>query len=173
MSAVTGVTLADLFTDLRTYLLAVLPAGYEVAQAQGNRVSFPVPPTAIMTPMGFKLITTNENFYVSSTQKLDMKQSLRWRVQVDLYGNTASTDASSLFQLQRTLYATDLLAGTNIVPLFSSSPLQTTMLTPEMQYGERWTLELNFQVNQHIIVDQQSALTLTIGLDEVSTSTGA
>jgi hypothetical protein len=107
-----SVTEADVQTALRSFLLAILPAGVEVVEGQDNRVPEPQPSDfVVMTPILRSRIETNTDEWadVSFTGSISGTTL------------TVSAVAFGALSIGATLYGVGIAAGTQIVALGSGT----------------------------------------------------
>ncbi|UCL84499.1 LIC_12616 family protein [Pseudomonas sp. HS-18] len=169
MPSTVNVTEADLFTALRSFLLAVLGETFQVFKAQGNQVSMPKGSFVMMTPLFIDGLSTNVVDYDRATGTRHDTRTTQFRVQLDVYGAEASANSNIIATLFRSEYATDLMASGPLQPFYATDPKQNVMTNSEQQYEDRWTFELYMQFNPTITSPQQFAEALQINLAEVDT----
>lgn len=166
------VTEEDLLTALRGFLLPIV--GGEVVQSQENGVDMPPPPFTTMTTLRITGLSTNKQTWAdtgdSSTSAIKNSRSSQWTVQIDVYGDGAMDRANNAASLTRTSYGCDQFAAAavDIQPLYAGEPHQTSMITGEQQYEQRWTFDFVAQFNPIITVSEQYADQLNINLAEVA-----
>lgn len=93
-------------------------------------------------------------------------------IQLDVYGADSADNSQIISTLWRSVSAVDFFANpTNaafeIAPLYTSDARQMPFITGQQQYQERWTLDLNLQVNPVIATPMQFAGTVTVDLVNV------
>ena len=167
-----SITDAQIRTAVRTFLLALVPTGWEVIKSQSNRVAMPAGSFVEVLVAVTTALSTNITSYTDSgtnpgTQ--NNRASMQARIQLDFYGDNAGDVAQIVSRLVRTEYATTQFAalGVDMQPLYSEEPRNTTMLNAESQYQERWTMDLIAQFNPIVQVPMDFAAHLTIGLSDV------
>jgi len=171
MPATINIAEYDLRTALRGFLLSVVD-DYEVVKAQDNRVSAPDAKFIVMTGLNSDELNKPYSTWKDSGQPtggLELtNQSKKWICQIDVYGENASSVASTISTLSRSRYATRQFAaltegkGFSITPLYADQPHQTTMINGEKQYEERWTLDLHLQFNLVISTPMEFAAELHV-----------
>lgn len=108
MSVTLSLTESQTIAALRSFLLGILPAGIEVIQGQGNRVSEPVGPNFVeMTPLFRERLETNGDTYSDCSFTGSIAAS------------TLTVTALSLgvIAVGATLFGTDVTVGTIIAAL--------------------------------------------------------
>lgn len=101
-----------------------------------------------------------------------------WVVQIDVHGPNSNDNVKIISVLWRDEYTVDQfneiagaltppIAQGVIEPLNGDDPKQAPFTDAEQQYELRWLLDVHFQVNQTVIVGQQFADAVTIGLINV------
>jgi hypothetical protein len=167
---------SDAMTALRTFLLAVLPSGVEVVAGQGNRVPEPQSDDyAVITPLMRPRLSTNTLSFAntgtiipdttppqySAGQRIST-QATNFVVQCDVRGPNSGDNAQIISTMFRDRYACESMATATITiaPLFASDPRQTPYIDSEDQYEERWSIDLNMQVNPSITTPIQFAAAL-------------
>lgn len=172
MTATVTISDDDVFTALRAFLIAVLPSGVEVVQAQDNGVSMPPLPFVTMNNVGQKRLSTNVVTYTPGASNPGTKAILaptQYTMQIDFYGLDAGAWASMVQTLFRDSFAVDLFPS-NIKPLFADDPIQLPLINAESQYEQRWRLAAVMQTNPVVTVAQDFAAQIAIGVKEVDTS---
>jgi hypothetical protein len=175
-----SVTLASLQSDamtaLRTFLLAVLPSGVEVVAGQANRVPEPQSDDYVLiTPLMRPRLSTNTIAFVntgtiipstnppqySAGQRIST-QATNFVVQCDIHGPNSGDNCQIIATMFRDRYACESMAAANvtIAPLYASDPRQTPYIDSEDQYEERWSIDLNMQVNPSVTAPIQFATSL-------------
>lgn len=149
-----NVTQTQLYTLLRSFIIAVTGLDH-VIQSQGNRVPMPKGPFATMTPMGTIGLSTNYDTYDASgvdesSGSWTSSRDTQWRCQLDFYGTGAADNCALVSTLTKSLYAADYFRSTPLTPLYSSDPLQTSMINGEDQWEERWTMDFIGQFNPSV-----------------------
>jgi len=156
----------DVFTSLRSFLIAILPIGTEIVQAQDNQVPMPASGFVAMNNAGTRRLSTNYGSYTDSGTNPGSKgvmAALEYTIQLDFYGPNAAAWANITQVLFRDEYATASFPP-NIQPLYADDPMQIPLIDAEAQYEQRWKLNAVLQMNPIVTVDQDFAGSLDIGL---------
>jgi hypothetical protein len=157
----------SVFTALRTFLLAIVPAGVEVVRAQVNRVASPKGDFISMTPISQARLGWNTVDSTLSTK--NVKRPTEYTIQLDFYGTTASDNAT----ITAAMFLDDLCvqsfktSGFDISPLTVDDVQQMPLTTGEAQYLERWTMKVAIQVNSVVTMPTETANALAVGLVSV------
>lgn len=175
MNATVSITKSQLFTALRSFLLGLFPDGWEVIEAQDNRVPMPAGNFIEMTATILNPLSTPKSTWVDPGTNPGSNQSVtstQWRCQLDVYGPGAADVATTIANLVRTEYACDQFAssGIEMQPLYSEGPHNTTMINAEQQYEERWTLDFIAQFNPVVTTPLDFAGELNAELVEIDTT---
>lgn len=172
MSATISITDTDVFTAMRTFLVAVLPTGAEVVKAQDNGVPMPKVQFVAMNNNGYMRLNTNIDTYVDTGANPSQKKietHTEYRIQLDFYGADSSSWAAMVYGAFRDSYASDLFP-TTIQPLYTDNPIQMPLITGEEQYLQRWKMQASLQINPVVTVNQDLAKALSVGLGSVDVS---
>ena len=170
MPLVVSITQEDVYTLLRTLVIAVVPAGVGVVRGLGNRTSMPPPDPGcvVMTATGF----TNHRTPVESWDRdssnpdaIAYEQGTLLRVQLDCYGANSQDWAVALATILRTEFACRILAP--CAPLFADAPMQAALINSEAQYEQRWIVGANLQYNPVVSTPMQFADTAEVTLINV------
>lgn len=98
-------------------------------------------------------------------------QETQITMQLDVHGPNSSDNAQIISTLFRDEFAVDFfLAQTpnyGISPLYTSDPRQTPFINAEQQYEYRYTIDAELQVTQTVVVPQQSADAVNVGIVNV------
>lgn len=167
MPATININESQMMTALRSALLSVLGSGVEVIQAQANQVAMPEPPFVIMTPIRSTELSKPSARYEGN--KRITSRSSQWTVQLDFFARNAQSMAETVAVLMRSEAMCELTENSPITPLYAGEALQTSMISPERQWEQRWTLETHWQFNPEITTPQQSATQLVVEIAEVDT----
>ena len=163
----------NVFTTLRGFLLTLVSV--PVIRTPVNRAAMPVGDFIALSPAGMKRLETNTDAYPSITSETVL-QPAEITIRVDCYGSTACDMAQLITAVFRDEVAVDnfIASGFDIVPLYTSDPLQMPVVTGEDQYLERWTFEAIMQFNPVTTLVSQSAGTPAVPtLIDVLTTYGA
>ncbi len=153
----------DIYTALRTLLLAILPSGIEVIEAQINRAAPPKGPDyVVMNGVNRSRLSTNvENWTVSNPNPVTntTQVSLEVQVQIDIHGPNGADNSTIIEALFRSGYGCDAFAasGFAIQPLYVDEAKQIPFIDGEQQYEDRWTFNAHMQANPVITRSQDFA----------------
>jgi len=161
------ITDSDIFTALRAYLLATLPAGVEVLQGQANRVASATAANfVIMTPGARRRLATNVQFLDESEDPTtrDVVSMFAVETQLDFHGVESGNNAQLIASMTQDQYGAEFFADNypEISPLYCGDPLQMPFITGEAQWGPRWTLRIHLQISPLVTVAQQYAQGITV-----------
>ena len=83
----------------------------------------------------------------------------RLTVQLNVHGPASGDNVQVIQTLFRDQYAVDAFAAANpaVAPLYTSEPRQIAFENAEAQYEERWSIDLELQINPVVQVGQQFA----------------
>lgn len=163
-------------TAVRAFVVSVAPAGTPVVLGQVNRVPPPKAPLyVILTPTTRpRLSTVVSTWDVNNPDpaNLAMLAPAQMMIQCDIFGANAFDLASTLEVAWRSPYGCAALDALNplIQPLYADEPRQLAFIDGNQQYEDRWSVDLNLQINQTISVSSQFADTLEVGLIEVDST---
>lgn len=171
----TSITSSQLYTALRTFLLGIVTTGWQVVQAQDNRVAMPTGSFVTMTAMAMSLLSTSKSTWIDPGTNPGTENNLTssgWRVQLDFYGDGAQDMALMVSRLVRTEYACTQFSasGVDMQPLYAEEPRNTTLINAEQQYEERWTFDFHAQFNPIVTTPLDFAAALEAGIVEVDTT---
>lgn len=155
-------------TALRTFLLAVLPAGVEVVQGQPNGVPEPASPDhVVMTPSRRGQLSTTTHTYDPATGQNNIARSTAVHFQLDIYGPSASDNAQVVSTLLRDAYGCTFLTAYNVQPLYCDDGRQMPLVNGEFQYENRWMVNAVLQANPVIATPAEFADDVVIALHKV------
>jgi hypothetical protein len=88
-----------------------------------------------------------------------IRQEIEATIQLDVHGPNSANNATIIGTLWRNQFAVDSFAASGIdgAPLYHSAPRQLAFDNGEMQYEERWVIDLVMQINPVVGVGQQFA----------------
>lgn len=175
MTATLSLTINDIFTALRAFLLDVAGPGWEVVQGQVNRVPSPIGDNyMVMWPTLQRRLSTNIVTGVDTgSGELDAntyKDPTEIHIQVDVHGDLAFSVAQMVQTLFRSPYACSFLGTFNggaIQPLYADDPQQMAFGNGEKQVEDRWVIQAVLQANPVTTTVQQFADVVTVGLIEI------
>jgi|VirMetMinimDraft_7_1064189.scaffolds.fasta_scaffold05301_6 hypothetical protein len=157
-----SITQSDVLKAVGDFLVTVLPSGFSVIQALDNLVAPPVTNYAAMQIVTQSRLATNiqtdtldliDGDYSQITQKTEIS------IQVDIYSETASNQASVISTLFRDAFAYDSFPE-NIKPLYCDDPKQIVFVNDAMQYEKRFMIMLYLQYDPTVTVNTQLAVEL-------------
>lgn len=158
-----------IFKSLRYFLIAALPAGVEIVQAQDNFVPMPLGGFVSMNNVGQNRLGRSIVNYADSGTNPGHKKvetHVEYTMQVDFFGPESNAWATTVQALFSDDFAFDLFP-VNIKPLYADGPTQIPLITGEEVYLQRWKLMCVMQVNPVITIDQDFADALSIGVKEI------
>lgn len=170
MTLAISITLQDLYTILRPFLVDVLPLNVQVIQGLDNRDPMPPPDPGfvVMTANLLSPVMTPEESWDRENPNpttIAIRQGMQIRVQLDCYGAASGDWAAQLATLLRTDYACRALAP--VAPLYADNPMQAALINGEEQYEQRWIVGGNLQYNPVVTTPMQFAETAQVDLINV------
>jgi hypothetical protein len=161
-------------TILRSFLLNIMPANFEVIRAEVNRVPEPLASDfALLTPTGrirlsTNVVTYNDGYPATSSTRTAM-QPTQMTVQIDVHGPISADNAQIISTLLRDDYACTFFksSGYDIAPLYTGDPDQIPFFNGEQQIEFRWTIAAVLQVNTTVTTTQDFAASVDIGIIDV------
>jgi hypothetical protein len=162
-----SLTESQAFAALRTFLLAVLPAGVECVRGQANRVPMPAGQFVVITPTRRQQMAQNAHAYDPTAQTETIERSTRFDVQIDVYGDASPENAQVITTLLRDEYGATALRPSGVSPLYCSDPMQMPLIAGEQQYIDRWTMTAALHSNVGVTVPMGFANTLITTLTEI------
>lgn len=148
-----------LFIRLRTFLLAIVPAGTEVVRGNFNRVPQPAGNHIVITALFERRLRTNVTEYDddgSAGGTRTIEQGTEFHIQFDYYGTTAAELAARVSTLWRDEYGVSALAP-ECAPLYIDDARCMPLVTSEEQYLNRFTSTAVAQYNPVTTIPQQFA----------------
>jgi hypothetical protein len=151
MAIIAAPTQSAALTALRSFLLAILPAGVEVIQAQGNRAPEPkVSDFVVMTPILRARLSTNVDTYADVSFTAAIAGTVM----------TVTAVAFGTLAVGQTVFGVGLVAGTTIIGdstggggagIYAVSPSQTLSNGPLASGGKNFLqpVELSVQLDVH------------------------
>ena len=161
------VTQSQIQTALRTFLLSVLPTGWEIFEGQDNRVPEPqITDFVVMTIISRQRLETNGYVYTPppGTQLVPGSETITQAFQVTFQLDFHSAnigDSSDAAVMVSTLFRDDVAvqsftdSGYPIAPLHADDPKQIPFINAEQQFETRWVLDAVLQVNAGVVWSQQ------------------
>lgn len=163
-------------TALRSFLVLVAPSGATIVLGQSNRVPPPKEGLYIVfTPTTRPRLSTNVvtwDYEDTAPENISMLAPAQMMVQVDIFGEQAFNVASIIEATWRSTWGCETLAGLNSLmqPLYADEPRQLAFIDSNQQYEDRWSVDLNLQINQSISIPQEFSDTLTVELIEIDST---
>lgn len=161
---VPSVTEEEILTGFRLFLLDITPDGFEVFDAQDNRVPEPNGPDfIIMTPKNRVRLATNVDAWDTSDPApvtKTIKHNARYDLQLDIHGPNGSDVATVIAAAFVDDFGRDALAATPIAPLYASDGNQMPFINGEQQYENRWVMTLSAQIKPTVSTPMQFAASL-------------
>lgn len=170
-----SLTLTDVYTALRAFLVGILPSGTEIVQGQANRV--PMPQQAdfvVMTPVRFEQMAQTVHAIqppLSPAPALgtdEISRSTGIHFQLDVYGPKSGESAGIITTLLRDSYGAEALEPSGLAPLYAEDAFQMPLVAGEQQWIQRWTVRIALHAHIAVSVPQAFADTLITELSEVS-----
>ena len=142
---------------------------YGVSVATGCKIKAQTSGTA--GGIGTYSVSTTSN--ITSTTlyggEYDATQYTEMVIQCDVHGPASGDNAQRISTLMRDMYG--VMAFQNvidgIVPLYTDDPRQVPFTNAEQQWEERWVIDVHLQVNIELVLSQQFAAALTVGVISV------
>lgn len=161
-------------TVLRAFLLGILPIGVPVIRAEVNRAPEPnAADFAVLTPINRTRLSTNIVGYTDGWPHAPgtrtATQPTQVTIQIDVHGPMSADNAQIISTLLRDSYACEAFAasGYDIAPLYAGEPRQIPFDNGENQTEWRWTIDAVLQVNTTVVVSQDFAGQVQIGIHEI------
>jgi hypothetical protein len=97
-------------------------------------------------------------------------ESVQMAIQVDVYGPNSGNFAQIISAMFRDGFAVDQFAASSpeISPLYADEPRQLAFSDGEQQYENRWSIDVQLQVDQTVTVPQQFADALKVNVVNAS-----
>jgi hypothetical protein len=161
-------TRQTLLTQLRGFLLTILPTGWQVIVTQMNRVPAPSDNFVAITQATLRRIATTVDTWSNAPAPpptlLDHQQSVEAKVQLQVFSVNAADAVNIITTLLRSDFAYQFFAPGLIAPLTCDDGLQVPFITGEDQYEHRWIIEATLSMSVGLSTQQQFADTLTFDL---------
>lgn len=156
---------AAVYKIVRDYILSIVPA-QRVIRTPVNRASMPTDPYVSFTPGIRRPLATNVSEPINGGRIVTRSEQMSF--QIDCYGEGAGETAETLNVLYRDPYAAELFqaSGYDVAPLYAGDIQQAPFVGGEDQYENRYTFEIELQINSRVTVPLQSCNIL--GIDLVS-----
>ncbi|GAN70672.1 phage neck terminator protein [Acetobacter syzygii] len=153
---------AQIYSAVRNWLLALLPAGVQVVQGQQNRVASPPVPFVTLTITRRTRLATNSWSYTPTTR--EVCEPVELGLQLGLFGPQAGGYVQAITALWRDPQAVAFFAPLpfQLVPLDVGPPCQSEFRDGEHQYEQNWSVDLHMQVTFRLSIAQDFATTLSV-----------
>lgn len=150
---------------VRAYIKSIASA-LPVVRTPVNRASMPKGAYVSFTPGLRRPLSTNRATHDDNSRTVSRPEQMSF--QIDCYGLGSAELAETLNVLYRDVYACDLFdsLGFSGAPLYAGDIQQASYVNGEDQYENRYTFEIELQINSRVIVPLQSCNIL--GIDLVS-----
>jgi hypothetical protein len=154
---------------VRSYILSIVP-NLPVKRTPVNRASMPNGPYVSFTPGLRRPLSTNVSHDDATSRTVGRPEQMSF--QIDCYGLGSAQTAETINLLYRDQYACDVFEslGFNGAPLYAGDIQQAPYVTGEDQYEDRYTFEIELQLNPSVAVPIQSCNILNVDLINVPPS---
>lgn len=155
---------------LRKFLEALFP-DVEVIYAQENNVPIPLGNFIMLNTVGMVKSSTNRRTW-KGDQLVEIWAPYEAAIQVDIFGPDGTVLAARFRALWFDSYAYDWFKENDGVcfPLYSGEASQSPFVDESFNFEQRWTFTAYLQVNQTIVLPQQTATKPgVVGFVEVDT----
>jgi hypothetical protein len=151
---------------VRDYIMSIVPT-QRVIRTPVNRASMPKGPYVSFTPGLRRPLATNVSAPMIGGRIVTRSEQMSF--QIDCYGEGAGDTAETLNVLYRDPYAAELFqeSGYDVAPLYATDIQQAPFVSGEDQYEDRYTFEIELQINSRVTVPLQSCNILGIDLISV------
>jgi hypothetical protein len=173
MSVTVSPTQSNIQTALRSFLVSILPANVPVIEGEDNRVAEPsATDFVVMTVIRRERISTNVDSYdqtILDPTTLSILQATKLTIQLDVHGPASSDNSQIISTLFRDDFAVQAFAqsGFDISPLYADDPMQIGFVNAENQWEIRYVVQAFIQANQVVVVQQDFADEVNVGLVSV------
>lgn len=157
-------TADQLFAVVKPYFETLLSV--PVVRGQGNRVPLPAGLGAdfvIITPLFQSMLAQPVSAYDDLTVRVSV--GMQWNLQFDFVGPNSQALSAIAMVPWRTPWGCDQITG--ISPLYTGDAIQSPLIGGEDQFEEKWRVDAAIEYVAMMTLEQQSALTLEIGLKSV------
>jgi len=154
---------------VRNYILSIVP-NLPVKRTPVNRASMPKGPYVSFTPGLRRPLSTNVSHDDATSRTVGRPEQMSF--QIDCYGLNSAQTAETINLLYRDQYACDVFEslGFNGAPLYAGDIQQAPYVTGEDQYEDRYTFEIELQLNPSVVIPLQSCNILNVDLINVPPS---
>lgn len=127
-----------------------------IYQAQDNRVEMPLDKFAILTPITFKRLTTTKIRDIPEKEQALYSEVREVSIQLDIYGAGGAERAIAVETAFRSSLMYELLTArdSRVIPLYSETAVQASMINSESQWQERYIVMLRLQINMTLTAPQ-------------------
>lgn len=159
---------------LRAFLLAILPDGVAVTNAQQNRVAAPqVDNYVLLTLLNRRRLGTNvmdwDNSHGGNPSVQANIEAVTISMQLDFHGADSTDNAQVFATLFRSDYGYQFMSASGLYPDNCTDGAQMPFINDQDQYEDRWVINAVFDANIAVVTPQQFANTVDVGLIEVDT----
>lgn len=171
MTAALSIKEIDLLIPLQAFLMEITGLDIDhVLKGQQNHTPMPLENFIYMTPLRQVGLSTNRMMYddngVFGEGKQLNSRTTQWPCQIDCYGEGAANLATIIATLTRSDYSCEWFKanGGILSPSHCTEPHQTTMITGEQQYEDRWTMEFVAQYDPVVTTRQDFMKEINVGI---------
>lgn len=146
----------ETFDALWSFIVTLLGEEYidNIFKGYQNLTATPVGTYAVLSP-GIKVrLNQGARTYDAHEGTVSLQRNTEYVYQLDCYGPDAPDWADIVAIAWRSMRACDMLAHTDVTPLYADEPVQLNFVNGERQYEQRFMVNLHVQVNQIVIVEQ-------------------
>ena len=172
MTATINITEYAALSALVSFLKALMQDGSEVLDGQVNKVALPKGDFIICTPIDRIQLDKPYREYDRPNQAASTLASKEWRVQLDVYGDSAADNASMIATAFGSAIATEFFSSENapIQALYADTPQNMQFINESSNYENRWRVDVHLQINESVTMPQAFAEHLDVGIHEVDTT---
>jgi hypothetical protein len=163
-----GIVVTDemVCATVRDYIKSIAPT-LRVIRTPVNRAAMPNGPYVSFTPGLRRPLATNVSVDTGIVRTVTRSEQMSF--QIDCYGDGSADLAEKLNILYRDPYGVEMFAesGYGTVPLYAGEIQQAPFTDDSDQYEDRYTFEIELQVNSTVVIPLQSCNILNIDLVSV------
>lgn len=137
----------------------------QIIRSEINRVAPPNSPFVELTELMQTDLEYPSTWYDSTNQQTNILGPKRIAIQADFYGPLSGDWCAAVKQAFRSVYGTEQFSN-GIAPLYTDDGHQSPLITGEEQYLRRWALTMTLQYNPIVVINSQSAKTLSMNIIE-------
>ncbi len=173
MSLAISVTQDDVYTAMETFLTGVFPAGIPIIRGLPNRAAMPQPTPGFIVMQALMQNRFNMPVHswdygaITPPSTLDIEQGIELPMQIDCYGSTSGDWAATISTAIEDQFGFDGL-GASVKPLYCNQARMMPLTDEELEYEERWCLDVHLQINPVVTITQQFADQLDLGVINVT-----